>query len=99
MNCKCGLGHRGWEQPQACNIELARRAREPLPVTPEPVTVTAKVPKSVTVTPKAVEQAVTVTRMAALRKRKAEAGLVAMTIWARQADHAAIKAYAKSIQK
>lgn len=28
MICKCGLGHRGWEQPQKCNIELSRRARE-----------------------------------------------------------------------
>lgn len=88
IQCKCGMGHRGWEQPQKCNIELSRRAREGAQVAAKPVTVTVKAKDSVTVTP---------SRMAELRKRKAAQGLIAITVWAHPDDHQAIKAHAQQL--
>lgn len=110
--CKCGLGHRGWEEPRLCNIEIYNRqlraSLDAMPVAAKPVTRDApKEPKPLPVMPKApshVTASVTrdksATRMADLRKRKAASGLIEVRgVWAHPDDMAAIKALAKSLSK
>lgn len=54
--------------------------------------------EAVTVTPKAIKPVTVTSRMAEMRKRKAEAGLIALTIWAHPDNHAKIKDFAKTCQ-
>lgn len=112
MTCKCGLGHRGWEE-NLCRIELFKRQESAKTVvtTALPAKIKTilerpdKPKKPVTVTKQA-KASVTVTpkpvtvtnRMATLRKRKAAQGLIeSHGIWTHPDDMAAIKKYAKEL--
>lgn len=109
--CKCGLGHRGWED-NLCRIEIFKRAEaSKTVVTTAPAAKIKTIPsgprgskKAVTVTKQA-KASVTVTtkpvtvtsRMAELRKRKAADGLVQVMVWTKPENVAKIKDFANAL--
>lgn len=102
--CKCGLNHRGWET-NLCRVELFKRtAIQKQAATTTPTTKikailsrSGKPENTVTVT-KQEKASVTVTnRMAELRKRKAEKGMVQVAVWIHFEDVAVLKEYVKEL--